>query len=249
MDKKIEKENGKKINPKNRYHQYIIINFDSVALKCFMDSGEMNFYGKKVCITPSISGDENILKQMFGNLGAYPEVGHFNKDVDWIIFSDKVIEDLKNEVKNDFIELLKEGLNKSNTPYRKLKFASEELLLDYMTKRATNTGDKLLLAYTKKYNDPSYIIEDEFENNIIQKEVPENKNIIEEKDEEPTKVETKKEAKKPTKRKATKKVAKEEQEEIATKNAPKEEEKAPTEEKETEPQNETTSQEGQLSLF
>lgn len=114
----------------------VCITYDGLCLKIFMDSNETSMYGKEVFITNGMSGDVNILYQMIGNVGGYARNLDFDKDIDVIIFSDKIISDLRKNIKCSFIEHLEDFLNQKNTPYRKLRFISETNLLDYLNMRA-----------------------------------------------------------------------------------------------------------------
>lgn len=117
----------------------IILNYDTVWFKTFMDSYDVKFYNREVFVTNGLRGRSDIFMQMLGNIGAYARTVNFDKDVDVIVFSDYVIDDLKHGFQNDFIIDLEKRINASNTPYRKLKFTTEALLLDFLKTRATGS--------------------------------------------------------------------------------------------------------------
>lgn len=60
----------------------------------------------------------------------------FDKDITIVILSDNMMQRFKQGDKDAFIQMIEDKINASNTPYRKLKFTTEERVLDYMDSRA-----------------------------------------------------------------------------------------------------------------
>lgn len=112
------------------------LTYDTLAFKVFMDSGETYFYGKEIYITSGLAGNKDIFMQLLGNVGGYARLNDFDKDIDVVIFSDSVMSRFKEGDKDAFIQLLETLINGNNTPYRKLRFTTEERVIDYMKTRA-----------------------------------------------------------------------------------------------------------------
>lgn len=122
------------------------LTYDALWFKIFMDSLDIKFYGKEIFISSGLAGNQSVFMQMLGNIGGYARTTDFDKDIDVVIISDKMLDDFKNGIKDNFIQMLEDKINGSNTPYRKLKFTTENLLLETLKTRAngrirTNTKD------------------------------------------------------------------------------------------------------------
>lgn len=122
------------------------LTYDALWFKIFMDSLDIKFYGKEIFISSGLAGNQSVFMQMLGNIGGYARITDFDKDIDVVIISDKMLDDFKNGIKDNFIQMLEDKINGSNTPYRKLKFTTENLLLETLKTRAngrirTNTKD------------------------------------------------------------------------------------------------------------
>lgn len=135
----------------------IKITFDSIWFKIFMDSNETYFYGKEIFIAPGLSGDKFKFFQLIGNVGGYSRDNDFDKDIDVVVIPDKLLERLRNNDKDPFLQNLEDLINSNNTPYRKLIFITEELTLNYLTDRAkgilnsNSSVDHILLNQIKLY--------------------------------------------------------------------------------------------------
>lgn len=114
----------------------VSLTYDALYFKVFMDGGEPSFYGKEIFITSGLQGNKDIFMQLFGNLGGYARLNDFDKDIDIVVFSDSMMNRYKEGDKDSFIQELEILINGSNTPYRKLRFTTEERALDYMKTRA-----------------------------------------------------------------------------------------------------------------
>ena len=122
------------------------LTYDALWFKIFMDSLDIKFYGKEIFISSGLAGNQSVFMQMLGNIGGYARTTDFDKDIDVVIISDKMLDNFKSGIKDGFIQMLEDKINGSNTPYRKLKFTTEYLLLETLKTRAngrirTNTKD------------------------------------------------------------------------------------------------------------
>ena len=102
-----------------------------------MDSSEMKFYGKEIFIAPGLAGNIGIFMQLLGNLGGFARMNNFDKDISLVIIPDVMMRKYMEGEKDEFIQMLEDKINANNTPYRKLKFITEELALDMMYTRAS----------------------------------------------------------------------------------------------------------------
>ena len=122
------------------------LTYDALWFKIFMDSLDVKFYGKEIFISSGLAGNQTVFMQLLGNIGGYARTTDFSKDIDVVIISDKMLDDFKNGIKDEFIQMLEDKINGNNTPFRKLKFTTEDLLLEALKTRAngrikTNTKD------------------------------------------------------------------------------------------------------------
>ena len=112
------------------------LTYDALWFKIFMDSYDIKYYGREIFISSGLAGRQDVFMQMLGNVGGYARMNDFNKDIDVVIVSNYLMDRFKNGEKNDFFQKLEDAINANNTPYRKLKFTTENLLLDYLKDRA-----------------------------------------------------------------------------------------------------------------
>lgn len=155
------------------------LTYDALWFKIFMDSYDIKYYGREIFISSSLSGKQDIFMQMLGNIGGYARMNEFNKDIDVVVISNYLMDKFKTGEKDEFFQLLEDAINDNNTPYRKLKFTTESLLLDYLKDRANGrirqnqrdlkakdntedlneriqssiSKDELMLSMIKKYKD------------------------------------------------------------------------------------------------
>jgi hypothetical protein len=115
---------------------------------------EMNgFYGKEVFFTTGFKGNKSYLYQSLGNLGAYARDYDFDKDISLVIISNDIIENYNNGSSHPFIPELEKKLNQNSSPYRRMKFISEDQLIWYIENRIKQTNDEQLAELIKKYKD------------------------------------------------------------------------------------------------
>lgn len=112
------------------------LTYDALWFKIFMDSLDVVFYGKEIFVSPGIAGREDIFNQLIGNVGGYPRETDFNKEVDVVLISDKLLAKFKEGYKDQFFVDIENKINEPSTAYRKLKFTTEELFLDFIKTRA-----------------------------------------------------------------------------------------------------------------
>lgn len=112
------------------------LTYEALEFKIFMDSLDINFYGKEIFISTGLAGKKDIFMQMLGNVGGYARMVDFDKDITVVIISDNMMQRFKEGDKDVFIQMIEDKINANNTPYRKLKFTTEERVLDYMDSRA-----------------------------------------------------------------------------------------------------------------
>jgi len=109
------------------------------------------FYGKEIFLTDGFKGDTQYLFQSFGNVGAHPRSRDLDKDISFIIISDKFIDLFESGTQVEFITDLENRLNQNNSPYRRMKFISEEQVVWYFENRAKANNDEILDDLIKKY--------------------------------------------------------------------------------------------------
>ena len=112
------------------------LTYDALWFKTFMDSGEMTFYNREIFISPGMAGRLDIFMQLLGNVGGYARTTNFDKDIDVVVVSDYLMKKFKNGEKDEFFQMLEDLINANATPYRKLKFVTESIVLDYLNTRA-----------------------------------------------------------------------------------------------------------------
>lgn len=109
-------------------------------------NNSIDFYQKEVFFTECFEGNDSFLFQALGNIGAYCRRKDLDKDVASIIISNKILADFDSGIQHPFIKDIEDKLNSNNSPYRKMKFISEDQLIWYLEYRAAQTDDD----YTKK---------------------------------------------------------------------------------------------------
>jgi hypothetical protein len=110
-------------------------------------------YNKEVFLTKGFSGDTRYLFQLIGNLGGHPRNEDLNEDVNYVILSNDMLNTFDLDKSDDFFIELEEKLNQNNSPYRKMKFISEEQLIQYFENRIKLTDDEASNVLLKKYKE------------------------------------------------------------------------------------------------
>lgn len=109
------------------------------------------FYNKEVYFTDGFKGDTQYLFQALGNIGAYARRKDIDADVTVVIVSNEIIQVPESDAYKDFVNQFENLFNQKNTPYLRLKFMSEEDLLNYLSNRAANFNDEDLKEFVRKY--------------------------------------------------------------------------------------------------
>ena len=112
------------------------LTYDALWFKTFMDSGELTFYNREIFISPGMAGRLDIFMQLLGNVGGYARTTNFDKDLDVVVVSDYLMNKFKSGEKDEFFQMLEDLINASATPYRKLKFTTESIVLESLNTRA-----------------------------------------------------------------------------------------------------------------
>ena len=109
------------------------------------------FYGKEVFFTEGFDGELLYLFQALGNLGANARAKDFDKDIDVMIISNNIMNNMYSDLAYNFRMNLEDKLNQNNSPYRRLKFISEEHLINYILRRANSSDDDYSQELIDKY--------------------------------------------------------------------------------------------------
>jgi hypothetical protein len=122
-----------------------------VTALCYSTIGEMSgFYDKEVFFTEGFKGDVKYLYQLTGNLGGHPRYENLNEEVNCIILSNKILDTFDS---NAFFVDLENKLNQNNSPYRRIKFISEDQLIQYFENRIKMTEDESSNVLMKNYKE------------------------------------------------------------------------------------------------
>lgn len=115
---------------------------------------ELNtFSGKEIFFTDNFEGNVSILFQAIGNLGAFARSSDFEKDISVVVISNKIIDNFFDGTHHPFIEELENKLNQNNSPYRRIKFISEDQLVWYLENRAKISSSTQMDDMIKKYKE------------------------------------------------------------------------------------------------
>lgn len=110
------------------------------------------FSQKEVFFTEGFSGNKSLLYQALGNLGAFCRDYDFDKDISLVVISNSLLNSFeKNPDAPSFLKKLEEYLNKNNSPYRRMRFISEDQLIWYIENRVKQTNDDLTKSLVQKY--------------------------------------------------------------------------------------------------
>jgi hypothetical protein len=130
-----------------------------VTVLDYSSMSELNtFSGKEIFFSDKFAGEVSILFQCVGNLGAFARNNNLDKDISVLVISNKIIDDFYENITCDFIADLEGKLNQNNSPYRRIKFISEDHLIWYLENRAKITNSDQLSKLIKSYKDSRKII-------------------------------------------------------------------------------------------
>jgi hypothetical protein len=121
-----------------------IMNFSGIG-----DTG--GFYNKEVYFTDGFAGNVLLLSQCLGNLGAYPQTNDLDSDIHCIIISNNIMDNPDSQLYRDFVSDMEARLNQNNSPYRRIRFITENHLIWYLENRIKLKNDDQLDDLLKKY--------------------------------------------------------------------------------------------------
>ena len=121
-----------------------------------------NFYeythtlGMKELFLHDIRGDKQLLYQSLGNIGAYSNFEFDPKTIDYCWLKKETIEKLKKGEKDEFIQIITDKYNSSNSDKFTYKFIIESEAIFWIEYRAKEIGDKISLDYITRYQQSIY---------------------------------------------------------------------------------------------
>lgn len=121
-----------------------------------------NFYeythtlGMKELFLYDIKGNKQLLYQSLGNIGAYSNFEFDPKTIDYCWLKKETIEKLKKGEKDEFIQIITDKYNSSNSDKFTYKFIIESEAIFWMEYRAREIGDKISLDYITRYQQSIY---------------------------------------------------------------------------------------------
>lgn len=121
-----------------------------------------NFYeythplGMKELFVHDIQGKKDLLLQSLGNIGAYSNFEFDPKTIDYCWLKKETIEKLKKGEKDEFIQIITNKYNSSNSDKFSYKFIIESEAIFWMEYRAREIGDKISLDYITRYKQSIY---------------------------------------------------------------------------------------------
>ena len=130
-----------------------------------------NFYeythclGTKELFMHDIKGEKELLLQCLGNIGAYSNFEFDPKTIDYCWLKKETIEKLKKGEKDEFIQIIPNKYNTSNSDKFTYKFIIESEAIFWMEYRAKEIGDEISLDYITRYQRSVYKLKREFPNN------------------------------------------------------------------------------------
>lgn len=121
-----------------------------------------NFYeythplGQKELFMHDIKGRKDLLLQSLGNIGAYSNSDFDPKTIDYCWLKKETIEKLKKGEKDEFIQIISNKYNSSNSDKFTYKFIIESEAIFWMEYRAKEIGDEISLDYITRYQQSIY---------------------------------------------------------------------------------------------
>jgi hypothetical protein len=111
----------------------------------------LGFYGKEVFFSTGFPGNDLLLHQALGNIGAYARKDELDDNVSYIIVSNKLIKRFRESGEHPFIRELEDKLNQDNSPYRKIIIIGEDQLVWHLENRSKVKNDEQLAELVSKY--------------------------------------------------------------------------------------------------
>lgn len=118
-----------------------------------------NFYeythplGQKELFIYAVTGSKGLLLQSLGNIGAYSSNEFDPKSIDYCWLKKETIDNLKVGIKDEFINIITNTYNNSDSDKFTYKFIIEAEAIHWMEYRATSIGDEISLDLISKYKE------------------------------------------------------------------------------------------------
>jgi DNA polymerase-3 subunit epsilon len=123
----------------------ITLSYESVYCKIAMDSCRLPLcYGKELVFSPGIARNHTILACSLSQYGVSSYEIDYCPGTDIILFSDRILSDLKTQKRAPFIDRLEKDINSDGSTYKKLFFCSEPIL--YQRLKAMAERDRTAAA-------------------------------------------------------------------------------------------------------
>lgn len=107
--------------------------------------------GQKELFLYEINGNKDLLSQSLGNIGAYSSSEFDPKSIDYCWLKKETIDNLKNGIKDKFIDIITNTYNKSDSDKFTYKFIIEAEAIYWMEYRATEIEDEVSLDLISRY--------------------------------------------------------------------------------------------------
>lgn len=112
--------------------------------------------GQKEIFFHKVNGSQGLLLQSLGNIGAYSNFEFNPKEIDFCWLNKETIEKLKTGEKDEFIQIITNKYNSSDSDKFTYKFIIETEALFWMEYRAREIGDEISLDYIERYKQSIY---------------------------------------------------------------------------------------------
>lgn len=133
------------------------ITYDFIFSSLIPKIAHFNFYeythflGQKELFMHDINGNKALLYQCLGNIGAYSSFEFNPYEIDFCWLKKETITKLKNGEKDDFIRIITDKYNSSDSTKFTYKFIIESEAIFWMKWRAMEIGDNISLDYITRY--------------------------------------------------------------------------------------------------
>ena len=135
---------------RKKFRQIDMDNIDK-ASSDFLETSKSNpFYNKNVFITQGLGESKYIIFQILGNLGGLAIDYEFTTEIDYIIVTDSLINDLREGKKIEQLRLIETKINDKGKNYENLKIISESAFLSYVKIRSETINDNVTLNLLNK---------------------------------------------------------------------------------------------------
>ncbi len=142
------------------------INYDFLFTSRFSPIVHLNFHelthplGKKDIFLYEVKGESHLLRTCLGNIGAYTSNDFDPNSTDYCWLRKETIEKLKRNEKDNFIQIITDKYNTSNSSQFNYKFIIEQEVVFWLENRAREIGDAISLDCITRYKDSAYSVPD-----------------------------------------------------------------------------------------